>query len=327
MIFWSFVPNLVTNFLQKQYYKYFWGKRAVKPSEARFHFRVIYSLVVLCYLAYTFVEVERGLPSTYYDILGVSRQCDAKDLKTSFRQLTLELHPDKLPAMPEEERALHEYRYVHVRQAYETLKEPMRRQMYDKFGEVVHDCIRCVKERDYLMKAIPEFGVFYVISTVVLCILSILGVLSFGRYWRFAGLLVMCAFEARILFSSADSGMHTVMRTLIPWRTPHEHIVMLHQFFVVLAIAISQLGPMLFPESQRTVKEAMTELDNLTTLQLVESQKLFSSAFEPYADDPNAIKELKRNMEKLTVDLRLHEQDANLTIAAGEARMRLQKRK
>ncbi|KND02969.1 uncharacterized protein SPPG_02044 [Spizellomyces punctatus DAOM BR117] len=327
MLFWTFVPSMATKFLQKQYYSFRSSKKPPTPSEAQFHYSVIYVLVVVVYLIYSFVQVERNLPPTYYDFLDVSRNCDARDLRSQFRQMSLLYHPDKLQSLPESERVLHETRYLQIRQAYDILKEPIKRAAYDKYGLTSHDCQRCATEREYLMKALPNFITFYGGSAVFLVILSMLGTLNFGRYWRFVGLLSMGCFEAKILFSGPSSTALLVLRTLLPWRTLHEQIIMLHQLFVVVFIAISQLGPILFPEDKRTVKQMMLELENLTNLQLKESTRSFRSAFEPFARDPVAVADVQKKMEKLAVDLQLLEGNADLTVAAGKAQMRISKRK
>ena len=126
---------------------------------------------------------------------------------------------------------------------------------------------------------------------------------------------------------------------LVPWRSTHERIAMLHQLFVVSSIAFSQVGPMLYPERTRSTKQLVEELDHLTSMQLKDSAESFRSAFEPFADDPRAAGELQRKMEKvgladskhvfhmvtfpekLAIDLRLHE-DAALQTAAAHARAR-----
>jgi curved DNA-binding protein CbpA len=44
----------------------------------------------------------------YYDILGVSRDATADDLKRAFRQLALKYHPDRNPDNKEAEESLQE---------------------------------------------------------------------------------------------------------------------------------------------------------------------------------------------------------------------------
>lgn len=76
------------------------------------------------------------MPSTrdYYEILGVGRDASEKDLKSAFRRLARELHPDVNPDDPTAEA-----RFKEVAEAYEVLSNPDQRARYDRFG---HDGVR-----------------------------------------------------------------------------------------------------------------------------------------------------------------------------------------
>jgi molecular chaperone DnaJ len=65
----------------------------------------------------------------YYEILGVSRNADADELKQSYRRLARKYHPD-VNKEPEAEE-----RFKEISQAYEVLSEPEMRARYDRFGE------------------------------------------------------------------------------------------------------------------------------------------------------------------------------------------------
>ncbi|MCB0411638.1 MAG: DnaJ domain-containing protein [Bdellovibrionales bacterium] len=67
----------------------------------------------------------------YYEILGVSRSASMDEIKKSYRKLALKFHPDKNPG----DKAA-EDRFKEISDAYEVLRDPKRRQMYDQFGHV-----------------------------------------------------------------------------------------------------------------------------------------------------------------------------------------------
>ncbi len=65
----------------------------------------------------------------YYDILGVSRSASESELKKAYRQQALKFHPDKNPGDQEAED-----KFKEAAEAYEVLKDPNKRQVYDQYG-------------------------------------------------------------------------------------------------------------------------------------------------------------------------------------------------
>lgn len=65
----------------------------------------------------------------YYEILGLSRNADEKEIKRSFRKLAQQYHPDKNPGDAEAER-----RFKEINEAYTVLSDRDKRQKYDRFG-------------------------------------------------------------------------------------------------------------------------------------------------------------------------------------------------
>ncbi len=70
----------------------------------------------------------------YYTLLGVSKGCDDKELKSAFRKLAMECHPDR---HPDDEAA--EQRFKEINEAYEILKDPQKRSAYDQFGHAAFE--------------------------------------------------------------------------------------------------------------------------------------------------------------------------------------------
>jgi molecular chaperone DnaJ len=68
----------------------------------------------------------RGDP---YDVLGVARNADEKEIKKAFRALARELHPDVNRHDPEAEE-----KFKEAAEAYEILSDTERRSVYDRFG-------------------------------------------------------------------------------------------------------------------------------------------------------------------------------------------------
>jgi molecular chaperone DnaJ len=65
----------------------------------------------------------------YYEILGVQRGCDEASLKSAFRKMAMEHHPDRNGGC--EDAAS---RFKEVNEAYSVLSDPQKRAVYDRFG-------------------------------------------------------------------------------------------------------------------------------------------------------------------------------------------------
>jgi molecular chaperone DnaJ len=65
----------------------------------------------------------------YYEVLGVSREASAEEIKKAFRKLALKHHPDQNPG---DARA--EQRFKEAAEAYDVLGDADKRRTYDQFG-------------------------------------------------------------------------------------------------------------------------------------------------------------------------------------------------
>ena len=66
----------------------------------------------------------------YYQVLGVPRSASQEDIRTKFRRLALEYHPDRNRDPSAQER------FKEINAAYQVLSDPQKRAQYDRFGHV-----------------------------------------------------------------------------------------------------------------------------------------------------------------------------------------------
>jgi DnaJ-class molecular chaperone len=69
------------------------------------------------------------MPADYYETLGVARDANRAEVKTAFRKLARELHPDVNDHDPEAEE-----KFKAAAEAYEVLSDPEKRRAYDTYG-------------------------------------------------------------------------------------------------------------------------------------------------------------------------------------------------
>jgi molecular chaperone DnaJ len=66
----------------------------------------------------------------YYDVLEVERGADESALKKAYRRLAMKYHPDRNGGDKEAEK-----RFKEITEAYEVLRDPEKRAIYDRYGE------------------------------------------------------------------------------------------------------------------------------------------------------------------------------------------------
>ncbi len=68
-----------------------------------------------------------------YVVLGVERGATARQVKSAYRRLALEFHPDRNASLGAADT------FIEIVEAYEVLSDSARRQLYDRWG---YDAVR-----------------------------------------------------------------------------------------------------------------------------------------------------------------------------------------
>ena len=66
----------------------------------------------------------------YYDILGISKNASADEIKKAYRKQALEWHPDR----HKDDKEAAEKRFKEINEAYQILSDPSKKSAYDQFG-------------------------------------------------------------------------------------------------------------------------------------------------------------------------------------------------
>ena len=88
-------------------------------------------ILLLCFLLLHWATlVATDGSKDYYKILGVKKTAKEKDIKKAYKKQAIKWHPDKNLENKEEATA----KFTEISNAYETLSDPEKRQIYDEQG-------------------------------------------------------------------------------------------------------------------------------------------------------------------------------------------------
>ncbi|KAA1476486.1 hypothetical protein DENSPDRAFT_785166 [Dentipellis sp. KUC8613] len=325
---WQYLPDFATRGIIQLI------KPRVSFPITQWHYRVIFSLVVLSYLLHNFFVATLGTPPSYYDLLKVTPEVDESGLKSAFRTFAKRNHPDRVG--PDGAAT-----FIAVRAGYEALMDPTKRWAYDRFGPDFLYCRDCTTHHDYLQWGLGQSLVFHVMAFLVLLIFSAIGYENNVSFWRYFIFFALAISEVCLILSPPLSSKETfpqnshILSYIFPTQVPFQHILFLHEVFVFTTIALSRLAPVLFPEGAEEasisklaqavadrVKSIDSELYTQLQAELLSIQPSHSadeSTGVPNAADADTMDTLTREMENMIIEGRLAHEGGDIAKERTEA--------
>ncbi|KAF8957346.1 hypothetical protein BDZ97DRAFT_1846999 [Flammula alnicola] len=278
---WTFIPDFATKHLLN--FLYHTSPipllRVAQPQpgsrQHRIHYALAFAFVIFSYLTYTLYQSAAAMPPNFYQILGVPPNVDENGLKLAFRAFAKRYHPDR-PGVGRDGQEL----FMHVRDAFEALKDPVVRFAYDRFGpDVLRWRQHCKTTREFLRQGLMVSSGYHIVAGIALLFWSAIGRPSVVSFWRYVLFGALFAGELSLILSpfpgapsnispptpsffsnflSSSSLIPTtsssfpsttlmptssILQVLFPNRVPYQHILFLHQIFMFLSVALSRVVP------------------------------------------------------------------------------------
>ncbi|KAF8474219.1 hypothetical protein BDZ91DRAFT_713874 [Kalaharituber pfeilii] len=322
---WAFLPSFITTNLQSFLYRLFYPVDTPRPHPGQplyaKHHRILYTLVVICYLLLTIYDTYHRLTvltPNLYSLFSVPISVSEKALRVQWRKLNLMYHPDKGGS---------EEQFLVLQRAYETIADPVRRFGYDRFGEAVGEWGSSLKSvREVVVQGMWRMVPGYLFMGMVLVVLSVLGKLEFGRYWRFVAFFSLLIIELYLithptnLLSPSPSSLPfplSLLSSLLPPLLPFEQLILIRKLVFSFFIALSQIGPMFVrsttaptaPSKPSTASEAyaalrpyLAKLQALANILENQSNQALAAEFMPFQGDKEGVERLEEALEGYIVE-------------------------
>lgn len=310
--------QLITGYAQTALYAIFIRAGDPKPAPGSARWirdrRHIQITVILAYLLYTIYEADYQLQraSDFYTLLGVPHDVDERALQSKFRRLTVQYHPDKASAA---DRPNIEAIYIQLKLARDTLIDPAKRFAYDRFGPEILAWQNCKLVRDFILQGLQNVTVYYVGSAGALVLVSMLGYLRQGMFWRYLVMASLFIVELHVAtrpdFPAFLTNIFNPILATTGLRNPYlpfQLITLLRKLILTFFIAMSQLGPLLQgPEAvveddgSAVSPQQLDRVDALTQAADSEITRLMGLELMPFATERSAAKDLRTSLKEWLV--------------------------
>eukprot|EP00904_Undaria_pinnatifida_P007847 jgi/Undpi1/4192/HiC_scaffold_16.g07559.m1 len=219
------------------------------PKRFRKDRAIVYAILFLATIAFgkmALEKAERG--PNFYQILGLKRGSSAIEIKRAYRQLSLELHPDKNPSQDAADR------FSRMSAALEILMDSEKREIYDKLGPEAAASKHPTNENTMLL----EMAIWYMTWGVLAYVMTLGKSNRQARDWVFTGQIVMLAAEVAIITTPGGEGV--LPSWLFPKMAEYEVVWILHSIFPAYMNGCRSLGSHLYVDVDQQTRDMLLAL-------------------------------------------------------------------
>ncbi|KAI4245896.1 MAG: hypothetical protein LQ352_006491 [Teloschistes flavicans] len=302
---WTFLPNLVTGWIQSLYYGITIraGDPKPQPGTPRYlkHRRRIHIAVIVIYLLYAIYEADYWVRQSgdFFQDLNLPIDADERKIKSRFRRLAAIHHPDK--AVSPEDHAFAEIYFVKLKSAQDTLTDTTKRFAYERFGPDILSWQHVSSIRDYITVGLQSSAPLYAGSALVM--------------WRYLVFVCLGIVEYHTLTRPYWSPFLTkVLNPLLTTFTSHppllpfQFLALAHKAVFTFFIALGQLSPPLARPNQPTTssssafdEQQLQRLEQMAMNTEIESGRLLGLEMAPVLGDEAAQNDMKRKVSEWLV--------------------------
>lgn len=317
------------------------GDPKPQPGSPRFlrHRRQLFMAMYLAYFAFTIYEVDFNLQkaSNIYNDLDVPIDVDESVVQSRFRKLSRLLHPDKIKAGVDRDRA-NDY-YVHLKHARDLIVDPVKRFAYDRFGpDVLRQCSQCLTIKEFTDNALLTAMGTYGALTIFLLGANALGFFKDGSYWRYLAILAVAMFDIRTATrpdhpSFLTKGLNPLVTSLRlrPAYLPFQVTIIVKKAAISAAQFLGLLIPLYRDDPQQAAKASddseearhkqIDRLEHMVSGSNNDATRLLELESIPFRENEHAKHELRQALKKYMVQNVVH-QEKEVRNAIGQSMVR-----
>ncbi|TIB03467.1 hypothetical protein E3P84_02834 [Wallemia ichthyophaga] len=258
-----FAPPIIESYALRAFYKL---RPDVKPAPN--HPYRARCAIIGAYIAFTFIKMAWGYHPNVFKLLNVPIDADDTRLNKAWKAYARKNHPDRVGLNKDTTM------FVHARESYQLIQDPVRRIAYERFGPSIAQWRHCITLQDYIKRGLPAVFMYYLATFVSMMVMSLFNAsYKSTAYTRFSLFFAMLTTELHLL-TRPIPGFLRLLGVAKPM--PFEVISFMHTVWLMLNIAIAQLGPIastkkgIHGDSARQLKPYLDDSQKLTMKSLEE---------------------------------------------------------